>query len=71
MSDDYGDLVHGVFLDPERYNDKLVQGASHSATAVQLVESFQQGEFRFRQFTYSDDILIRYSYWEEGPLCAG
>lgn len=45
LSDDYGDLVHGVFLQPEKYNGQLVQGISESATATQLVETFERGQF--------------------------
>lgn len=44
LGDDYGDIVHGVFLQPEKYNGQLVQGISQSATATQLVETFERGE---------------------------
>lgn len=43
IEDDYGDLVHGVFLDPKRYNGKFIHGMSHAATPVQAVESFEKG----------------------------
>lgn len=42
--DDYGDLVHGVFLAPEMFNGRLVQGISASATAEQLTSEFQKGD---------------------------
>lgn len=41
--EDYGDLVHGVFLAPEKYNGRLLQGISSSATPEQLVSDFQKG----------------------------
>jgi hypothetical protein len=44
LGDDYGDIVHGVFLQPEKYNGQLIQGISQSATATQLVEEFEKGE---------------------------
>ncbi|KAH7114811.1 hypothetical protein EDB81DRAFT_702350 [Dactylonectria macrodidyma] len=42
ISDDYGDLVHGVFLAPETYNRRLVQAISSSATAGRLTADFQE-----------------------------
>lgn len=44
IGDDYGDLVHGVFLDPKRYNRKFIQGMSQSVTPTQLVETFEKGK---------------------------
>lgn len=44
IADDYGDFVHGVFLDPNKYHQKFIQGFSQSATATQLVETFQKGK---------------------------
>ncbi|KAH6873926.1 hypothetical protein B0T10DRAFT_567658 [Thelonectria olida] len=40
--DDYGDLVHGVFLAPEKYNGRLVQGISVGARLNQLTSSFEK-----------------------------
>lgn len=45
IADDYGDLVHGVFLDPSKYHQQFIQGFSQSATATQLVKAFQKGKF--------------------------
>jgi hypothetical protein len=44
IGDDYGDLVHGIFLDPKKYNGRLVQGISASETAEKLVSEFENGE---------------------------
>ncbi|KAF5971867.1 hypothetical protein FCOIX_9689 [Fusarium coicis] len=41
--DDYGDLVHGIFLDPKKYNGRLVQGISASETTEKLVSEFGRG----------------------------
>lgn len=41
---DYGDLVHGVLLNPGKYNGRLVQGISESRTAEAAAEDFAQGK---------------------------
>ena len=43
IGEDYGDLVHGILLDPKKYNGRLVQGISASATAEKLVSDFEKG----------------------------
>lgn len=43
IGDDYGDLVHSVFLDPKKYNGRLVQGISASETPEKLVSEFEKG----------------------------
>ncbi|KAF4494221.1 hypothetical protein FAGAP_9619 [Fusarium agapanthi] len=43
IGDDYGDLVHGIFLDPKKYNGRLVQGISASETTEKLVSEFEKG----------------------------
>lgn len=43
IGDDYGDLVHGIFLDPKKYNGRLVQGISASETIEKLVSEFGRG----------------------------
>ncbi|KAF7549588.1 hypothetical protein G7046_g8289 [Stylonectria norvegica] len=40
--DDYGDIVHGVFLAPEQYNGRLIQGISTSSTPEALVSAFEK-----------------------------
>ncbi|KID77903.1 NmrA-like family domain-containing oxidoreductase himF [Metarhizium brunneum] len=42
MKDDYGDLVHGVLLQPETYNGQLIQAASEMAKPDELVAKFQR-----------------------------
>jgi hypothetical protein len=43
IGDDWGDLVHGALLQPEKYNGRLVHGMSQEATASELVEIFDKG----------------------------
>lgn len=40
---DYGDIVHGVFLDPESMNGKHVQAISELATLNMVVQAFSNG----------------------------
>ncbi|KAH7204434.1 hypothetical protein DER44DRAFT_782539 [Fusarium oxysporum] len=42
IGDDYGDLIHGIFLDPKKYNGRLVQGISASETTEKLVSEFEK-----------------------------
>jgi hypothetical protein len=44
ISDDYGDIVHGVFLDPLKWNGKLVQGVSDIRSFESLVKGFETGK---------------------------
>lgn len=41
---DYGDLVHGVFLDPQEWNGKLVQGVSDILSLDEVTKAFERGE---------------------------
>ena len=43
---DYGDLVHGVLLDPAKYNGRLIQGISESRSAEAIAKDFQDGKNR-------------------------
>ncbi|EER40273.1 NmrA family transcriptional regulator [Histoplasma capsulatum H143] len=40
IEEDFGDLVHGVLLDPETWGGKTIQGISHLATFPEITESF-------------------------------
>ncbi|KAF2629474.1 NAD(P)-binding protein [Macroventuria anomochaeta] len=42
IADDFGDIVHGTFLDPENWNGKLVQGVSDIKSFEQAVQSFER-----------------------------
>ena len=43
VHDDFGDIVQGIFLDPARYNEHVVHGASHMRTFDQLTADFEDG----------------------------
>lgn len=59
---DYGDLVHGVLLQPEAYNGQLIQAASEMATPDKLVEEFQKREYRIYEPQEHGPKLISESY---------
>ncbi|KAB8236939.1 hypothetical protein BDV23DRAFT_168803 [Aspergillus alliaceus] len=40
ISDDFGDIVQGIFLDPSRWNGRLVHGVSDIRTFAQMVSDF-------------------------------
>ncbi|EEH21387.1 hypothetical protein PABG_03603 [Paracoccidioides brasiliensis Pb03] len=42
MTDDYGDIIHGLFLEPEKWNGCVVQGVSDILSFGQLVSWFQE-----------------------------
>ncbi|SPO06691.1 uncharacterized protein DNG_09384 [Cephalotrichum gorgonifer] len=39
---DYGDLVHGILLNPAKYNNRLVQAISESRSAEDTAKDFQE-----------------------------
>ena len=41
---DYGDLVHGVLLEPGKYSGRLVQGISESRSAEAAAKDFEEGK---------------------------
>ena len=43
IGDDYGDIVHGIFIDPERYNGSLVQGVSDIKSLEDTTSAFEKG----------------------------
>ncbi|KAF3037458.1 hypothetical protein E8E12_001371 [Didymella heteroderae] len=42
ISDDYGDIVHGIFLDPEKWNGKLVQAVSDIRSWEDSIQAFER-----------------------------
>ena len=43
ISDDYGDIVHGIFLEPENWNGKLVQAVSDIKSWDLTISAFERG----------------------------
>lgn len=44
MAADYGDIVHGILLAPEKYNGRLIQGISQSRALENVIPDYQTGE---------------------------
>ncbi|KAF2875197.1 hypothetical protein BDV95DRAFT_626692 [Massariosphaeria phaeospora] len=42
IGDDYGDIVHGIFLEPEKYAGDLVQGVSDIRSLAGVVAAFEK-----------------------------
>lgn len=72
IMDDFGDHVHAIFIDPERYNGKVVSALSEILSYDGLVEAFSKG-------TYNDSLpvvregyankFVFHSYWEKSTIC--
>lgn len=54
ITDDFGDIVHGIFLDPQQWNGHFVHGVSHICSFEQIVADFQAASGRKARF---DPIL--------------
>lgn len=46
IADDFGDLVHGILLEPERWSGRSIQGVSEIQSLPQLVQTFSQREWQ-------------------------
>ncbi|KAJ3526654.1 hypothetical protein NM208_g11086 [Fusarium decemcellulare] len=62
IGEDYGDLVHGIFLDPAKYNGRLVQGISASETADKLVSDFAKLTGKKARFVPIEDWKTMETY---------
>jgi hypothetical protein len=43
IGDDFGDIVHGVFLEPEKWTGQVVQGVSDIKSFSEVVAAFEKG----------------------------
>lgn len=57
ISDDFGDIVQGIFLEPTRWNGHFVHGISAIRSFSQLVEQFEQG-FSLSIFLYKWNLTL-------------
>ncbi|KAH7355479.1 hypothetical protein BKA66DRAFT_575365 [Pyrenochaeta sp. MPI-SDFR-AT-0127] len=61
IGEDYGDIVHGIFLEPERWNGKLVQGVSDIESFDQVMAAFESAtgkKARFEEVPKWQDLEI-------------
>ena len=61
VADDYGDMVHGVFLNPEKWNGRALQGVSDIASFEALVGEFERGMYALRYNLDSGSLVGRTS----------
>ncbi|OAX81980.1 hypothetical protein ACJ72_03671 [Emergomyces africanus] len=57
IEEDFGDLVHGVLLNPEAWSGKSIQGISHLATFPEITETFTKGTTTLRDMEYRSSKL--------------
>jgi hypothetical protein len=54
VRDDYGDIVHGIFLDPSQWKGYVIHGASDMLSFTQLAADFEEGmNFIIRKCLFS------------------
>jgi hypothetical protein len=61
IGDDYGDIVHGIFLEPEKWNGKLVQGVSDIKSLDEVVAAFESGKLVY--YLTFPTLTDNASYW--------
>jgi hypothetical protein len=54
ISDDYGDIVQGIFLDPSRWNGHVVHGCSDIRSFDKVVSDFEKGMSSRRRLESTD-----------------
>lgn len=61
IAEDYGDIVHGIFLEPGKWNGKLVQGVSDIESFDDVMVAFERGtgkKARFEEVSKWQDLEI-------------
>ncbi|GAQ40480.1 NmrA-like domain-containing protein 1 [Aspergillus tubingensis] len=68
MKDDFGDLVHGVFVNPLRWNRRLIQGSSDIVSSAEVVNTFVSvtgKKARYEVLADPNDMNTKGEYWRE------
>lgn len=72
MKDDFGDLVHGVFVNPLRWNRRLIQGSSDIVSSAEVVNTFVAGKVFLLLLFFVWGKMVAdgdgYSDWQESPV---
>jgi hypothetical protein len=50
VQDDFGDIVHGILLEPEKWNGKFVQAVSEITSADEMVKAFERATEKKARF---------------------
>lgn len=46
ITEDYGDIIHGIFLEPARWNGRVIHGVSNIIGFDELTATFEAGMFQ-------------------------
>ncbi|PYH87687.1 NmrA-like family protein [Aspergillus ellipticus CBS 707.79] len=68
MADDFGDLVHGILVNPLRWNRRLVQGTSDIVSSGELVNTFVSvtgKKARYQLLTDPYEMNTKGEFWRE------
>lgn len=70
IDDDFGEMVHGMLLDPARWNHQTIQCLSDAFTYPELMEHFTEGEGTLTKFLIDVTLTrtVRSSDRKEGSL---
>ncbi|KAI9043893.1 NmrA/HSCARG family protein [Aspergillus affinis] len=55
LKDDYGDIVHGIFLEPESWNGRIVPTVSDISTYPGVTETFQSVTGQRARYVHAND----------------
>lgn len=66
IAEDLGHIVHGVFLDPARYNGKLVQAVSDIKSFEEVVKVFEEVTGKKARVKYMESVDEMETYGEKG-----
>jgi hypothetical protein len=58
IGNDFGDVVHGVFLEPEKWTGKLVQGVSDIKSFPEVVAAFEKSTMSCLKSSYHAALTI-------------
>ncbi|KFY64058.1 hypothetical protein V496_03491 [Pseudogymnoascus sp. VKM F-4515 (FW-2607)] len=50
VADDFGDIVHGIFLEPEKWDGRVAQGVSQIGTFDEAVKAFEKATGKTSRF---------------------
>lgn len=70
IDDDFGEMVHGIFLDPGKWKNQTVQLMSDAFTYDHLVKSFTEGQYSSCHFHPQGSTLLTASIKSLGKRLA-
>jgi hypothetical protein len=58
VKDDFGDIVHGIFLNPQQYNGMTIQAFSQQLSFVEMAQSFTDGIVHISHFILAARTIL-------------